>query len=364
MARATYFAAGVSVFLILAEQAMADEPNSIEDLMPLIAEYPKSMREDILFLSSHLKLLTALQNRDPIVPLEPMDPLLKGWPPNVQQAALKLAKEPEVLRALQADPPSTFAMGQIYLKNRTGVLADLQKEEQQTSAAVDEWTKRLGQDGEAVDQMKAAVNGYQKHLGGPNSPEDAANLAGVDLASNQFNVTALPTPGFAEYVMHNADVYPALANSMVSQWLGSRNSWAYDQSFRNWWHGYGNHFGEGQLLTADARRADRLADLARYDRKFAGDEHRWDKFDDRRNDFQHLAKLDHPPKNLKRDEHERDAHSKPNLGKKGEHHPKPVAGKHPTVKRTRPTEHKQAQHAAKAHQYHIAQQKASHHGRK
>jgi hypothetical protein len=362
--RSLFLAVGGLAFFMLSAATVADQPDPLDDLMPLIAEYPKSMREDILFLSSHLKLLAALAHRDSTVPLDPMDPLLKGWPPNVQKAALHLAKEPEVLKALQADPEGTFAMGQIYLKNRSKVLADLQKEEQQTSAATEGWAKRLGQDADAIEQMTAATAAYHKQLGGSFTADDAANFAGVELGPNQLNVTALPNPEFVEYVMNNADAYPALSNSMVSQWLGSRNSWAYDRTFQNWWGHYRNHFNENQFLAADGHRVDRLGDLARYDRKFSNDEHRWDKFDEHRQDFQRLAKQEHASKNLKQEAH--DAHFKPNLGKRGEHHPahKPEKGKHPVVKHTHPSEHKHTQHAARTHAHHAAQHHAAHHGKK
>lgn len=345
------------VLLLLTAVVVADQPatnktdksDPAEELMGVVAAYPKPLRNAILTVVSHPQVLTKLESGD----TKDLGAFLKGRPMEVQNAARMLANDPDVIKLLEADPDGAAAVGKAYRQDRAKVSADLDKIEQLEGKATDEWTKRLGDDADAGNQLTQAVSAYQKKLGGSVSQADAANYAGVNLEpNNQIGVTALPTPGFNEYVMNNADQYPALANTMVSQWLGSTNTPIYDHSFNNWWNHYYRHFDENRFLAGDANRANRLGELARYDRRYANDEHRWDHFNEHRNDFHHLNNFHHAARN---DEH-RDWHHKPNLGRRGEHHAE--HGRHAGVHRAHRTAHQHAHHAAHAHAHHAAH----HHG--
>lgn len=328
--------------LVSAEQAPGDKADPGQEMLPLLAAYPKPLRQAILELSVHPALLAKLEKREAKAPLEP---LVAGLSKEVQQAAASVAKYPDILKVLQENAPATAALGKLYAKNKDKVNEQLDQEAAAESKATDEWANRLGQDGDALEQLAPAIQAYQKQLGGSVSAEDAANYAGVNLAANNVNVTALPTPGFINFAISNADAYPALANTMVSQWLGSRNSAAYDRTFSSWWGRYQNHFHDEHMLRGDENRANRLGEMARYDRNFAKDDHRWDKFQDHRKDFPHLGKVNPPPR-----DHKPEPGKKPNV-KDSEHKPvhRPQPGKHPMVHRAQPSAHHQVHHAAAAH---------------
>lgn len=317
----------------LAHGEQGDADTLGQDMLPILAAYPKPVREAILKLAEHPALVAKLEKSK-----EP-DKLLAGQPKDVQA----LTKYPVIFKVLQEHAEATAAIGKLYAKNPKKTIEDLDKEAEAESTATDEWTKRLGGDGDAIEQLQKAIAGYQKEAGG--SAEEAANYAGVNMAGGNVNVTALPTPGFVQYTMKNADLYPALANSMTSQWLGSRNSAAYDRTFNHWWHGYENHFHDEHFLRGDEDRGNRLADLARYDKKFSKDDKRWDHFRDHAKDFPHAGKVKAPPK-----DHKRDPAKKPNVPNH-EHKPAhaPEKGKHPAVHRGKASEHHQVHHAAHAH---------------
>jgi hypothetical protein len=315
----------------------------------LIATYPKDLWQPMLTLASHPVVLERLSKK------ESADAAGTGMSAEVKQAAAALAKEPEAAKALAEDKVGTAIIGRAYNADKQKVLADVTKEAEINEKATDEWTKRLGADGDAINQMTAALKAYQQQQGATLSVEDAASDAGVSMNAGSVNVNALPSPGFSSYVMNNADVYPALSDVMVSQWLGHRNSAAYDHTFNHWWDHFNHNFHDEHFFHNDEHRQDRLADAARYDKKFAKDDHRWDHFNEHRRDYDHLGKVNAPPK-----DHRAERNHKPNVRGGGEHHVrhKPEAGRHPRVNRGHATHHEHAHHAARSHQHHAAH----HHG--
>jgi hypothetical protein len=312
---------------------------SVEEMESLIASYPKQFWEPMLTLAPHPAILNRLARKETDVAPRAGEA--------VKQAAAALGKEPEAAKALAEDSQGAMIIANAYEADKQKVLADIAKDADEQEKAADEWTKRLGSDGDAIDQLGAAVKGYQQQ-GQGFSAEDAAAEAGVNATAGAINVHALPSPGFVTYVLDNADVYPALADVMVSQWLGHRNSWAYDHAFYHWWDHFHHAFHDEHFFHHDEHRADRLSEAARYDRHFAHDEHRWDHFNDHRREYEHLGKVEPPPKDRK-EEHDR----KPHVDGGGEHFVKhkPEAGRHPAVHRTHASEHERAHHASASHHH-------------
>jgi hypothetical protein len=145
--------------------------------------------------------------------------------------------------------------------------------------------KRLESDQVALKQLQNAANAFAMKSGA--SSEDSGNQA----ASGKVVFFQLPTPNFIEYVMANADVYPALCNVMVSQWLSRGNPPAFDHTFRFWWSRYHTYFRDS-FLHPDADRFHRLSELAIYERKFAHLEaaQRFEKFQEHAKEYAHLSK--------------------------------------------------------------------------
>lgn len=318
-----------------AQPADGGKGDLMAEMESLIASYPKELWEPMLTLSGHPAVLARLAKKEPVI----------GQSPAVKAAAEALAKEPEAAKALADDRAGAATLAKAYAEDKQKVLSAIASQAQIESKATDEWAKRLGQDADAIDQLKAALKAYQQHPGATVSAEDAAAEAGVSSSGGAVQVNALPSPGFASYVMSNADVYPALSDTMVSQWLGGRNSWAYDHHFNHWWDHFHHNLDAQQFFHHDEHRADRLADAARYDRSHAKDEHRWDHFHDHRNEHQHLGKVNSPPKDHK------EAAGKPHVDHGGEHHVNRKADQHHQVHRGHPQPHHQTHHAAAAHHH-------------
>lgn len=329
----------------LTQSANDPKPPTVQEMTSLIASYPKDLWQPMLTLASHPIVLERLGKK------EPADAAVARLGPAVRQAAAVLAKEPEAAKALAEDKDGAAVIGQAYNADEQKVLADVAKEAEVEEKATDEWSKRLGSDGDAINQLTAAVKAYQQQQGATSSAEDAAAEAGVSMSGGTVNVNALPSPGFATYVMNNADVYPALSDVMVSQWLGHRNSWAYDHTFQRWHDHFNNNFHDEHFFHNDEHRQDRFADAARYDKKYAKDDHRWDHFNEHRQDYHHLGKVNPPPK-----DHKALRIHKPNIAGGGQHHVnhKPEAGRHSQVKRGHATQHNRTHHAARTHQHHAA----------
>ncbi|MBL8796948.1 MAG: hypothetical protein JNM56_23810 [Planctomycetia bacterium] len=331
--------------LTTAQPAAEDKVDLVRETTALIAAYPKMLREPILTLCQHPGAVAKLAK---LGPKGPFEPAVAGEPKPVQDAVRVLSKYPEVFKALDADAAGIAAVGKAYTADKAKVLAEIDREAATESKATDEWSKRIGQDGEAIEQLTAALKAYQQQLGAGASADDAAAEAGVSATGDTLNINNLPSPGFVNYVMSNADVYPGLANTMVSQWLNTSNSYAYDRYFHNWWGRYQNHFHDEHFLRGDEQRADRLADVARYDRKYAKDDKRWDKFNEHRKEYAHLGKIEPPPK-----DHRLEPGRKPHIKGGSEHKPRrrPEAGRHPTVRRSHASEHHHVHHAAASHHH-------------
>lgn len=349
----TRYGAAMIAFVLSANAAFSQpaadaSAPTVPEMVSLIASYPKDMWQPMLTLASHPNVLARLAKK------EPADAAGAGLSPAVKQAAAALANEPEAAKALADDRAGATVIARAYNANPEKILADVAKEAEMEEKATDEWTKKLSADGDAVNQLTAALKAYSQQPGATLTAEEAAADAGVSTGGGAINVNALPSPGFSNYVMHNADMYPALSDVMVSQWLGHRNPVAYDHTFNHWWDHFNNNFHDEHFFHNDEHRQDRLADAARYDRKYANDDHRWDHFNDHRRDFEHLGKVNPPPK-----DHKAEHNRKPHVRGGGEHHArhKPEAGRRPNVHRGHASHHEHAHHAARSHQHH-----AAHHG--
>jgi hypothetical protein len=346
MTRLVAIAMGLMIPVVAAYAQPTEDTNAPTEaeMVSLIGSYPKELWEPMLELASHPLVLDRLAKN------EPADVTGRIQNEAVKQAAAVLAKEPEAAKALADDRAGAMVIGKAYSADKEKVLVEVAKEAEIEENATDEWSKQLSADGDAINQLTAALKAYQNQQGAALSAEDAAAEAGVNMSGGTTIVNALPSPSFATYVLNNADIYPALSDVMVSQWLGHRNSWAYDHTFRQWWDHFHNAFHDEHFFHNDEHRADRLADAARYDRKFASEDHRWDHFNDHRTEYQHLGKVNPPPK-----DHEVEHDRKPQVHGAGEHHVqhKPEAGLHPGVHRGHASFHEHTHHAAVSH-HHVA----------
>jgi hypothetical protein len=314
-----------------------------------LAQYPKVVREAILVMLNQPKLLQQLagDNVD-------LDKALKGRKPEVAAAARIVAKYPKVLMLLIDHPEALALAGKAYADDKKKAIDFLDQEESDHQKGASEWSLRLEGDQVALEEIQKAAAAYAKRSG------TSLTDTGISSSGNEIIVHSKPAPAFVSYVMDEADSYPALSNVMVSQWLSSRNSAAYDRTFHHWWNRYHMHFHDS-LLHPDKTRFHRLAELARYDRRFAHIEwaHRYDKFHEHAKDFPHLTKL--PPRDSKYKALE--LHQKPDH--RDSHAPgkdpfKPVhKGKHATVHLRPPSHDHHMHHAHAGHLHHI-----QHHGGK
>src|SRR5262245_37742380 len=163
-----------------------------QQILPVLAGYPKNIRVAILELATQPALLAKLEKKDPNAPLEP---LLTGASADTQAAAKLLVKYPDVLKVLQSHPIATVAIGKMYSQDKKKVLDKLDDEAKNEAEAVDAWTSLVGSSPDAIAQLRQAITAYQKTLTDATAA-DAANYAGVTLSPTSVNVTALPTPGF------------------------------------------------------------------------------------------------------------------------------------------------------------------------
>ncbi len=335
---------GIAVFA-------ADEPALVgPDILRVLAAYPKPIREAILELANHPDLVKKLDPKG-----KGIDKALAGQPDAVQKAGQLLAKEPEVLMLLQDDPDAYAPAAKQFAKDRIKIAAQMDDEEKQDAKAVDEWGLRLDEDQEALQQLEAASAAYAKQPGG--TVDDAGISAGA--TASEVNVHTLPTPGFVNYAMANADKYPALANTMTSQWLSSRNSASYDGAFHQWWGARENYFHDS-LLHKDADRGQRLGELAHFDRQHASEDasKRYRDFDKHAKDFPGLAKLPKHDPNHKPLAHDRKPDHKDGHPAGKDPNRKPYKGDHKKVHRKPPSHHQHMHHAKAGHHHHA---KAHHH---
>jgi hypothetical protein len=320
--------------------AAAPDSDAAQHQLQTVAQYPKAVREAILELLDKPELLKKLAEE------KDMDKLLKDQKPPAANAARTLAKHPEVIKLLNDHPTALAEAAKAYAGDKKKVIELLDAEEKENDVATDEWSQRLEGDQAALDQLLKASAAYVKQ---PNvSPFDT----GFTGTGDDVTIYTQPSPPFINYVMTNADVYPALFNLMVSQWLSSKNTVAYDRTFYHWWDRYHRYFHDS-LLRYDDERIHRLTELARYDKKYVNEDvvHRYEKFNDRIKDYHYLAKL---PKH------------DPNVKPLPLHH-KPVEHKdrHPIAKDPHKTVHKGAHvkvhHKHPSHEHHVHHAHAGHH---
>jgi len=314
-------------------------------ILPVLAGYPKPVRDAILEMSTEPILLAKVEKKDPKAPLAP---LLTGKAKGIQDAATTLSRYPDILKVLQSHAPETAEIGIAYVRDKQRLLEQLEEELKAGEAAVEAWVARLDGEPEALEQLGKALEEFQKLKAKDMNAADASNLAGVAIDGGNVNVFAFPTPMFINFAMGNADAYPLLANQMVGHWLSGRNTVAYDNAFNHWWGQYHHHFHHS-LLASDENRMHRLADMARYNRKFSKDPKRWDKFHDHHKDFAHLSKAKPAAKGFKGDRNKKPpvkepAHKASRAGGKGQKH----------AHRAKPTAHQHVHHATASHSHHAA----------
>ncbi len=310
-----------------------------------LAHYPKPVREAMLALLNQPTLLAKLEPGG-----KNLDKTLEATSTPSREASRLLLQHPDVLKLLKDNPDALALAAKAFADDRQKTIAQLDQEEKDDEAAVDDFAKRLDSDQVALSQFKQAMADFAMQ------PGASALASGVSFGAQGVNVNSLPTPAFNNYVMSNADRYSSLSNVMTSQWLSSRNHASYDRSFHHWWAPYQSHFHHS-LLAPDEHRHERLAELARYDRAHAhiDRDHRYDKFHEHAKDYPHLHKLPaHDPKKhvavtLHHKPHHKDPHPAGHA-----HHPK---GKdHVHVHRKAASHAHRMHHAHAGHAHHRARQ--------
>jgi hypothetical protein len=332
----------LSVVTLVAGLACAAEPDpdAAQHQLRTVAQYPKAVREAMLELSHHPDLLKKLE------PDKDLDPVLKGQPPAVANAARTVAKYPDVLKLLKDHPDALGQAAKAHADDKKKVIELLDQEEKDNDRATDEWAQRLEGDQAALDQLLKANAAYVKQ------PNASPMATGLSTAGDEVTIFTQPSPPFINYVMSNADVYPALFNVMVSQWLSSKNTVAYDRTFYHWWDRYQRYFHDS-LLHYDVDRIHRLTELARYDRKYSDINvaHRYEKFYDHIKDYPYLGKLPRHDPNVK----PLPLHHKP-----VEHRDRHVVGKDPH-KPVHKGAHVRVHRKAPSHEHHVHHAHAGHH---
>jgi hypothetical protein len=329
----------LAALLVGSVLAADGDQESLRHELQTLAQYPKPVREAILELLIHPKLLVALADG------KDLEITLKTQKATVADAARVVAKYPNVLKLLRDYPEALAEAAKAYAADKKKVIDQLDQEENLYGKATEEWSQRLEGDQVALEQLQMVATAYAKQSG------TSLMDAGIKNSELEVIVYSLPTPAFITYVMNNADVYPALSNVMVSQWLSSRNSAAYDRTFYHWWNRYQAHFHDS-LLHPDGDRFHRLSELARYDRRFASVDaaHRYERFHDHAADFSHLGK--HYSKDLK--------HTSLALHMKPDHKDHHAPGKDPH-KHAHMGKHTKVHHRPPSHEHHMHHAHAGHH---
>jgi len=329
------------------------------ELLRIIAAYPKPEREAILEVLNNPDFLKKLDPKS--VDLANLAKILAGQPEGLRKAIELLAANPEIVDLLQDDPDYYLGVAREFAKDRPKIIALMEQVEKDDAKAVEEWTIRLEENQAALDQLQKAATAFAAQPGGNVLDSGFSAVANTPANAPAVNVHTLPTPLFIRYVMANADKYPDLSNTMVSQWLSSNNPASYDASFQNWWGRRGN-FLHDTLLKKNADRSNRLAELAKFDRQHANVDvsKRYEQLNQKAKDFPHLAKLPKPdPKRQPLAQNQKPKHRDPHPAGK-DPHPKPHKGTH-TKAHHKHSPHHHLHHGKAGHHHHANKH---HHGGK
>jgi len=343
---------GLAIILTWANPGSAADlpPEVKDDLLRTLAAYPKPLREAILEVAGQPDLLKSFDPKSILGVLK----VLANQPEKMRNAVEVLATNPEIIELLLDDVDHYLGIALEFAKDRGKLVALLEQLEKDDSQAADDWALRLEENQEALSQLLKAAADFATQPGG-NVVDAAFNAV---KGAPEVSVYTLPTPGFVEYILTNADQYPDLSDTMVSQWLSSTNPAAYDSGFLDWWGRHANHFHDS-LLEKNPERHHRLAELARFNRQHSKVEasKRYERLHEHAKDYPHLAKLPKPDPKRKpvvhhtKPRHHRDVHA---AGK--DPHRKPHTGRHTKVHRKPPMRHHHVHHAKAAHRHH-----ANHH---
>jgi hypothetical protein len=253
--------------------AVEHAPDAETARLHSLAAFPKPLREALLELASHPEVVQKLQ---PGASALERARALEGLPAPVTQAAALLLENPDVLQLLRDYPDDYEPAARTYVGERVKVAAAMDEFEKADELAVDEWIQRLAADDEARDQMRLAAAAFARQPGAaPEAPGLAAGRKDKEKDKDKEKareqdepvvVQMMPAPAFNNYVMDNADMYPALASALLGQWLSYGNPYVYDWWWHHWWHRYHRHFHHS-LLKHDHHRGHRLAELARLERE-------------------------------------------------------------------------------------------------
>jgi tetratricopeptide (TPR) repeat protein len=320
----------------------------------VLALYPKAVRVAILELFNQPNLLMQLTTG------KDLEQTIKGLTPNLADSAKILIQNPNILKLI-GERPDTFAdAAKAFAEDRRKVIELFYLEDKLLETSAKEWSQRLEGDQVALEQLQIAGAALAMKSG--TSPMDV----GTQKVVGEFIVYSLPTPVFIEHVMANADVYPALSNVIVSQWLSCTNGAAYDRAFYHWWGHYHSYFSDS-FLHPDADRVYRLSELAKYDRKCAhlDPASRYENFKEHAKEFPQLSKhhsvdVNRKPLGLFEKPNHKDAH-------KPGHDPNKPAHKGAIIKVSHgphPSHEHQMHHAIAAHTHHVQHYKAAKSGRK
>lgn len=215
--------------------------------------YPDDIRNSVLELSQHPDLIAMIKNKKYLNEPE-FNNLLKEKSEETQKAVENLKAYPEVIDILDRNIVVTALLGEMVKEKKENTLAVIKRLSDSVQAghakAVQDWTSKLEQDPQAVQELQAASEAYAKanHLPSPNQPMTAAQAASVPNPygyyvneKNTVIIQEMPSPDMTQYMMANQAMYMMLFAVAVSNHSAYHNGYYwnhYDDYYEDNWNEY------------------------------------------------------------------------------------------------------------------------------
>lgn len=268
--------------------------------------YPQDVREAIMEISQHPELVVkvlALGDK----PGEKLAEVIEPYPKEVQESAKLMSGYPDVLSILQENLVVTGLLGAVYADDKPTIQQMVNrlasKVEQENTQAVDDWAKRLENNPEAIEELNAAKQAYEKEFGhlvsgqpvvtsGPDTSKESSeqpsqiniNISDQKLYYGQYycddygyNVSAdgsfavhdTPCYDFDSYVLAYPHYYPHLSGELLEHYREHREQPGDLYQAAKDWFEERPHIQEKDFLKDDGRRLERLQEQGQFDEEFA-----------------------------------------------------------------------------------------------